>query len=124
MEEEQPSEPELILAIKKREFEDAKTLINAGCIVNIWDVGGMTPLHCAAREARADLVELLLEAGADANAITFMMRKPGGDCPLANLAEASHRNLPWDQILSTAQLFVRRMHYTTFARKTTTGITL
>ena len=123
MEEEQPSEPELILAIKKWEFEDAKTLINAGCIINIWDVGGMTPLHCAARDCNVQMTKLLLEKGADANAITDKTTKPAGYCALALLADVSHRELPHEDVRATAELLVGGMDMETFAAQTVTGRT-
>ena len=44
----------------------AKTLIDAGADVNVQDDSGITPLMRAAHRGKADIVRLLLDAGADA----------------------------------------------------------
>ena len=84
----------------------------------------MTPLHCAARQAKADVAQALLEKEADANAITFMMRKPGGYCALACLADIGPKAPRWDDISSTAKVFVGHMEMDTSAARTSTGRTL
>ena len=83
----------------------------------------MTPLHCAARLCNVRLVELLLEKGADANAITEKTTKPGGYCALALLADAPHRELRHEDVRATAELFVGGMDMETFAAQTVTGRT-
>ena len=45
--------------------------------------GGWTPLHEACCQGRADLVRLLLEAGADARCATAVHKQGGGTTPLA-----------------------------------------
>ena len=106
-----------------RNFERAKTLINERADVNITDCGGMTPLHCAARLCNVGLVELLLERGADANAITYKTRTPGGYSALALLAENSHRDMQWEDVQKTAALLVDHMNMETFAAQTSKGRT-
>ena len=103
-------EPALHQAVWEREYEEAVALINSGSDVNGKNSSGMTPLHCAARLCNVGLVELLLEKGADANAITHKTKKPGGYCALALLAEASHRQLRWENVRATAELITRRRH--------------
>ena len=84
-------------------------LINADSnVVNLKDFCGMTPLHCAARLCNVGLVELLLEKAADANAITYNTKNPGGDCALALLGDASHRKLRWET-------FGKQQHYSSLA---------
>ena len=46
----------------------ARTLIEAGTDVNAKDIHGRTPLHEAAEAGRTDIVQLLLDHGADVNA--------------------------------------------------------
>ena len=77
---------------------EAMLLLNTDSDVNSKNFSGMTPLHCAARLCNVALVSLLLEIGADANVITYKTKTPGGYCPLALLAEASHRELPWEDV--------------------------
>ena len=78
------------------------SLIEEGAKVDHRDHMGMTPLHLGARWGNTDVVRLLLEKKADANAISYDMRTPGGYCPLTSLADASRRELPRDDIVGTA----------------------
>jgi hypothetical protein len=48
-----------------RDCETARLLIEQGADVNMAQAGGYTPLHQAAANGRADLVQILLEAGAN-----------------------------------------------------------
>ena len=116
-------EPALHQAVMEGANEDARVLINTESDVNVKNFSGMTPLHCAARLCNVGLVELLLEKGADANAITHKTKKPGGYCALALLAEASHREPRWENVRATAELLVRGMDMETFAAQTATGRT-
>ena len=60
------------------------------------------------------------EKRADANAITHKTKKPGGYCALALLAEASHKELPWENVRATAELLVGGMDMETFGAQTGT----
>ena len=84
----------------------------------------MTPLHCAARLCNVKLVDMLLNMGADANAITYKTRTPGGYSALALLAENSHREMQWGDVQKTAALLVDHMNMETFAAQTSKGRTL
>ena len=67
-------------------------------VVNYKDVGGMTPLHRAARIANTDLVQELLELKADVNAATYPSRAPGSTTPLQCLAEADMSRMDMDDV--------------------------
>ena len=84
----------------------------------------MTPLHLAAREIAPDVVNLLLEKRANANALTSMGRRPGGYCPLACLVDIGTRGPRWDEIVLIAKLLFQHMEKETFAVRTTNGKTL
>ena len=98
-------------------------LLNTDSDVNLKNFCGMTPLHCAARLCNVGLVKLLLEIGADANVITYKTKTPGGYCPLAFLADASHRQLRWEDVQRAAALLVDRMNMERFAAQTSKGRT-
>ena len=67
----QKGNPDLIRAIKQRDWKLVIELINDGADVNVKEPPGMrTPLHLAARDTELDVVKLLLEKRADANALT------------------------------------------------------
>jgi ankyrin repeat protein len=53
--------------------------------------GGWTPLHEACCQGRADLVRLLLDAGADATCVTSVHRAGGGTTPLEVALDQEHR---------------------------------
>lgn len=59
------------LRIRRAEYRLANTnkLITAGADVDAKDVGDWTPLHFAARTDSPEVVQLLLDSGADVNAI-------------------------------------------------------
>ncbi len=48
-----------------QDCETARLLVEQGADVNMAQAGGYTPLHQAAANGRADLVQMLLDAGAD-----------------------------------------------------------
>ena len=50
--------------------QEVRSLLAKGADVNASSVGGVTPLMDAARNDRADIVEILLQAGANPNART------------------------------------------------------
>ena len=52
--------------------------------------GGWTPLHEACCQGRADLVRLLLEAGADTTCATAVHRLGGGTTPLGVAVDQEH----------------------------------
>jgi cytohesin len=58
----------LIEAIEKGDIEAVKQHIAAGADVNANDDGGWAPLHYAALSGRKEIVELLIDEGADMNA--------------------------------------------------------
>lgn len=118
-------EPVLHQSILDGLDEEAKLLINADSnVVNLKDFCGMTPLHCAARLCTVGLVEVLLEKAADANAITYKTKNPGGYCAPALLGDASHRKLRWEDVRKTTALLVAGMSMETFAAQTVTGRTV
>ena len=94
-------EPALHQAFMESADEESRALINTGSDVNGKNFSGMTPLHCAARLCNVELVKLLLEKGADANATIHKTKKPGCYSALALLAEASHRELRWENVRAT-----------------------
>ncbi|MDA8609488.1 hypothetical protein N9L19_01075, partial [bacterium] len=116
--------PPLMQALFSEEWDKAMSLIEEGAKVNHKDWIGITPLHLAARCSKPDVVRLLLEKKADANAITYKMRAPGGYCPLTCLADANHRQLSQGDIVGTASLLFEGMNAETFARQTGTERTL
>ena len=116
-------EPALHQAVWKREYEKAVALIDGGSDVNGENSSGMTPLHCAARDCNVLMTKLLLEKGADANAITDMTTKPKGYCALALLADRPHRLLHHEDVQATAELLVGGMDMETFGAQTGTGRT-
>ena len=60
----------LFQAVVNRRHEHARTLLEAGADVNKGDQFGTTPLFAAAQDGAAELVELLLEFGADPHIAT------------------------------------------------------
>ena len=96
-------EPFLNRAIRKREFNLVMEIINSGAHVNVKDCGGMTPLHLASREIEPKVVELLLDKGANANALTFATRNPGRYCALGSLVERKAQESRWDDIYTIAK---------------------
>ena len=90
-------------------------LLNTDSDVNSKNYCGMTPLHYAARRCNVRLVDLLLKMGADANAITYKTRTPGGYSALALLGENSHKGLRWEDVREIAALLVDHMDMDTFA---------
>lgn len=63
-------DPLLFIATGARGGLDvATTLVNAGANVNLPNAGGRTPLHNAAGWCNVDIVNLLLENGADVRAV-------------------------------------------------------
>ena len=57
-------------------------------VVNYRDVGGMTPLHRAARLGSTDLVPRLMDLKADAHSATYPSRSPGNWTTLLCRVEA------------------------------------
>lgn len=51
----------------------ATTLLNYGAETNIFTKQGVTPLHLASQEGHADMVNLLLEKGANIHVATKVM---------------------------------------------------
>ena len=101
--------PDLNRAIRQLDWKLVIELVNDGADVNVNDAPGMTPLHLAAREIKADVIELLLEKRANANALTSRARKPGGYCALASLADIGTQGSRWDEIVDIAKLFFHQM---------------
>ena len=72
--------------------------VNMEAVVNYRDVGGMTPLHRAARVGSKYLVQKLMEHKADANAVTYPSRSPGKWTPLQCLCEANQSKMDKHQM--------------------------
>jgi len=64
-------------AIIKGDVEEVKQYLTLGEDVNLRGLGNMTPLHRAAQNGGKEMVELLIENGADVNAMT-----DSGETPL------------------------------------------
>jgi ankyrin repeat protein len=64
-------------AIIKGNVEEVKQCLTLGEDVNLRGLANMTPLHRAAQNGRKEMVELLIENGADINAMT-----DSGETPL------------------------------------------
>jgi len=108
-------EPPLHQAILNEDDSEAMLLLNTNSDVNLKNFSGMTPLHCAARLCNVRLVNMLLNMGADANAITYKTRTPGGYSALTLFAENSHKGRHWEDVQKIAELLVDRMNMGTFA---------
>ena len=70
-------------AIVKGDVKEVKQYLALGEDVNLRGLGNMTPLHQAAQDGGKEMVELLIENGADANAITDSGKTPL-DCAIKN----------------------------------------
>ena len=100
-----------------REYKDA----DMKAVVNYTDVGGMTPLHRAARIGNPDLVNMLMNQKADANAATFPSRAPGSFTPLQCLAEADMSSMDKEDMRETTRLLLNGMTTTALGQRTTKG---
>lgn len=69
---------QLVAAIKDGDAAEIETLLSSGAKPNVVDSGGNVPLPLAARAGKLEIVQLLLEAGADVNS-TMDGRHPDGD---------------------------------------------
>jgi len=76
---------QLLNAVFHQDMEQIKRLINFGVSVNDKDYDGRTALHIAASEGFVDVVEYLLDANADVNAIDRF-----GGSPLADAVRDRH----------------------------------
>ena len=95
--------------------------VNYSDVVNYKDVGGMTPLHRAARIGNPEMVRRLMDLRADANAATFPSRAPGSATPLQCLAEADMSTMDMDDMRETLGLLLTGMSDTALGRQTTKG---
>ena len=75
-------------AIVKGDVEEVKQCLTLGEDVNLRGLGNMTPLHRAAQNGRKEMVELLIESGADVNAET-----DSGETPLDWAINSRHVKL-------------------------------
>lgn len=61
---------EIIKAAKKGDLDRVKELLKVDSgLINARDSDGSTPLHCATWKGHPDIVEFLVESGADVNAL-------------------------------------------------------
>ena len=93
-------------------------------VANYTDVGGLTPLHRAARIANTDLVQDLMQLRADPNAATYVSRSPGGDTPLQCFAEADQTNMGPDDVRTCTRMFLEGMDHTAVCPRTTQAATV
>lgn len=75
----------LMVAVQKQDVGAVKTRIEAGDDIEERDSYDQTALHWAAKSESAEIVQLLLDAGADANA-----RDEDGDKPIQNAELNGH----------------------------------
>src|SRR5918999_4862822 len=73
---ETPRYPPLGTAAFVRSVPLSRLLLDAGADVNGQGEGGFTALHAAAANGDEDLVQLLLERGADATLLTAQGKRP------------------------------------------------
>ena len=81
-------------------------------------------MFTALGQVRTASGQVLLDKRANANALTFSMRNPGGYCALGSLVESKAQESRWDDIYRIAKLFFNQMEMEKFAVRTTTGRTL
>ena len=81
-------------------------------------------MFTALGQVRTASGQVLLDKRANANALTFSMRNPGGYCALGSLVESKAQESRWDDIYTIAKLLFHQMEIQKFAVRTTTGRTL
>ena len=81
-------------------------------------------MFTALGEVRTASGQVLLDKRANANALTFSTRNPGGYCALGSLVESKAQESRWDDIYTIAKLLFHQMEIQKFAVPTTTGRTL
>ena len=92
--------PEILhQAIRTKNFDFAKMLIDAGADVNAMDEYGYTALICAAKDGHTEIVQLLIDAGADVNVrnnigcTALMLVAENGQTEIAPLLIAAHADV-------------------------------
>ena len=82
-------------------------------------------MFTALGQVRTASGQVLLDKRANANALTFSTRNPGGYCALGSLVESSKaQESRWDDIYAITKLLLYQMEMEKFAVRTTTGRTL
>lgn len=90
-------------------------------VVNYKDIGGMAPLHRAARLGSTDFVQELMYLKADANAATYPCRAPGSFTLLQCLGEADQSSMHLDDMQRCISRLLQEMHRDSVCQKTTKG---
>ena len=104
----------------------AMAMLDDLCLdVSYRDVGGMTPLHRAARVAHVKLVEgILARDSQTANLVTFTGRAPALVTPLGCLASASYRTVNADGSRQVIDMLVPCMTKEAIMKQNDSGNTL
>ncbi|WRX08365.1 Serine-threonine/tyrosine-protein kinase [Theobroma cacao] len=111
----------LMYMANEGDLEGIKELLDSGTNVNFKDIDGRTALHVAACQCLTDVVQLLLDRGADplADAVYYknqdvikLLEKHGAKSPIAPMHVQNSREVPEYEIDSSELDFSNSVHIT------------